>query len=106
MKKICILCEDSKIEEVRNKIDEVKNSLYPNNPIDKVRQDLKSFSIDFKHLSIPVSPTGELPATHWFCSTNVSDADYQNILDNQKWTIMEESTPSQFLEKHNLKIIL
>ena len=79
--RICILCEDSVIEEVRE--------------VGKV--------IGKNILHIPTSETGEFPATHWFCCLTTNS--YQRILDLRNHTIMEESAPKTFLEKYNLKVI-
>jgi hypothetical protein len=79
--KICILCEESKVQQVRQKM--------KNNNI----------------LKIPLSPTGEFPATHKMCVMRVSDERGRQILDLAELTIMEEIEPSDFLEKHNLKEI-
>ena len=80
--RICILCEDSLLEEVRLVSE--------------------SNGIGYKVLHIPVSLSGELPATHWFCCLTTNSS---KILSLKKLTIMEESGPKKFLEKHNLRVI-
>jgi hypothetical protein len=79
--RLCILCESSYIDDVRS--------------VGKVIGD--------KILHIPVSETGKLPATHWFCCLTTNS--YQKILDLKNHTIMEESGPKEFLMKYNLKVI-
>ena len=57
------------------------------------------------YLHIPVSETGKAPIMKWFCFMNTSDETYQKIIDINKYSIIEESGPKEFLEKWNLKII-
>ena len=58
------------------------------------------------HLIVPCSPTGEVPATHWYCYIKVTDETYQKMLDNQLHTIIEKDLlPSEFLADHGLKRI-
>lgn len=102
--KICILCEDANVVEARERSAGVlpKHERTPSPTIFGKSEEVDLVS---KHLSIPLSETGELPATHWFCFVNVSDATYQKMLESQKHTIIEEARPSEFLAKHNLKRI-
>jgi len=79
--RICILCEESKVEQVREK--------------------MKRDSI----LTIPCSESGELPATHRFCSMAVDGKKAQELLSKAEITTMEISAPKEFLTKWNLKII-
>lgn len=79
--RICILCEESKVLQVREK--------------------MKNDNI----LKIDLSPTGELPATHKFCTMAVSEEKAKRLIDSAELTIMELIEPKEFLEKHNLKII-
>ena len=88
--KVCILCEDSVVSEVR------KRSSY-------VLSTTNGF--DLIHMNIPLSPTGEMPPTHWFCFSNITPETYQKMLNNQKYSIIEESPPKTFLDKYNLKKI-
>jgi hypothetical protein len=102
--RLCILCEDLNVEEARK----TSASVLPKYELSKGLLELKKKkdSTDLlEHLKIPLSSTGELPATHWFCFINVSEETYQKMLDSQKYTIIEESVPSEFLEKYNLKKI-
>lgn len=81
--------------------------LAPNEFVEEVR-DVASKNLDIrgKILSIPVSENGTLPATHWFCSFNVSEKMRDKLLSLQNRTIMEISDPKLFLKRNNLKIIL
>jgi transcriptional/translational regulatory protein YebC/TACO1 len=81
MVNICILCEESKVQQVKDKLG--KDNI----------------------LKIEVSETGESPATHLFCSMVVSEEKAQRLLDKQELTIMELAKASDFLQKWNLKII-
>lgn len=82
--KICILCEDSKVETVRKTAEPImgKNTL-------KIR----------------TSSTGVEPATHWFCFLTVTQVGYDKLLSIKEHSIMEESSPKEFLEKWELRII-
>ena len=79
--RICILCEESKVEQVREKMS---------------RDNI---------LTIPCSESGELPATHRFCSMAVDGKKAQELLSKAEITTMEISAPKEFLTKWNLKII-
>lgn len=80
--RINILTEDSKVEQVREAW---------------VNKDI---------MKIPVSPTGEMPATHWFCTMAGEEAKMNAILAKQNLSIMESNIgPKEFLEKWNLKVI-
>ena len=97
--KVCILCEDSKVEIARDKA----TGVFPEK-IESLRAMLPANMVP-EHLSIPVSESGELPATHWFCFATISEETYQNMLARQEHTVIEESRPTAFLEKHGLKRI-
>ena len=80
--RINILTEDSKVEQVRDAW---------------VNKDV---------MKIPVSPTGELPATHWFCSMAGSEEKMNAIYAKKNLSIMELGIgPKEFLNKWGLKII-
>ena len=79
--RVCILCEESKVGQVREK--------------------MKRENI----LTIPCSESGEFPATHRFCSIATDEAGAQNLLAQAEITTMELSGPKEFLKKWNLKII-
>jgi hypothetical protein len=79
--RICILCEESKVSQAREK--------------------MKNDNI----LRIDLSPTGELPATHKLCVLAVTDEKARQMIDSAELTIIEAMNPKEFLEKHNLKKI-
>ena len=79
--RICILCESSKVEEARTK--EKNNNI----------------------LKIELSPTGEKPATHYFCTMVVNQEKADKLMAKKEFTIMEIAEPKDFLAQHNLKII-
>jgi hypothetical protein len=79
--RICILCEESKVQEVREKT--------------------KKENI----LHIALSPSGELPATHKLCVLAVTEEKAKQMMDSAELTIIEAMNPKEFLEKHNLKKI-
>ncbi len=80
--RICILCEDNKVEQVRIKM---KNKTL---------------------LTMGLSESGNLPATHWFCCLVVTQDRADKLLESAELTHMEISEPKEFLEKWNLKIIM
>jgi hypothetical protein len=79
--RICILCEESKVSQAREK--------------------MKNDNI----LKIDLSPTGELPATHKLCVLAVTEEKAKQMIDSAELTIIEAMNPSEFLEKHGLKKI-
>lgn len=79
--RICILCEESKVIQVREK--------------------MKNDNI----LNIDLSPTGELPSTHKLCVMSVTESKAESLISSAELTIIEAMNPSEFLEKHNLKKI-
>jgi hypothetical protein len=79
--RICILCEESKVSQAREK--------------------MKNDNI----LKIELSPTGELPATHKMCVLAVTEERAQEMINSAELTIIEAMNPKEFLEKHNLKKI-
>jgi hypothetical protein len=79
--RICILCEESKVLQVREK--------------------MKNDNI----LNIDLSSTGELPATHKMCVMAVPEYKAQQMISSAELTIIEVMNPKEFLEKHNLKKI-
>ncbi len=79
--RICIMCEDDKISQVR--------------------KNMKNKTI----LSIPLSQSGALPATHWFCCLATTQDIAEKLLASADLTTMEISEPKEFLEKWNLQII-
>ncbi len=79
--RVCILCEESKVEQVREKLKREKI------------------------LTIPCSESGELPATHRFCCLATDDAGARELVGKAEITTIEISGPKEFLAKWNLKII-
>lgn len=79
--RICILCEENKVSQVREK--------------------MKNGDI----LKMSLSPTGELPITHKFCVMSLSDEKAKKMMDSAELTIIEAIEPREFLEKHNLKLV-
>ena len=79
--RICILCEESKVIQIREK--------------------MKNDNI----LNIELSPTGELPATHKMCVLAVTEERAKQMIDSAELTIIEAMNPNEFLEKHGLKKI-
>ena len=79
--RVCILCEESKVEQVREKMGR-KNILIA-----------------------ACSENGEFPVTHRFCCIATDEKGAQELLDNAEITTMEISGPKEFLTKWNLKII-
>jgi hypothetical protein len=79
--RINILCEDAKVAQAREKFN--------------------SKTI----LTMPLSETGEKPATHWFCSMSVTQQKADELMAKKELTEMEISAPKEFLAKWNLKII-
>jgi len=103
--KLCIICDDANVTKARENSKDI---------FTKVEQDIHPLIRGFKdslseeskqHLSIPLSETGKQPATHWFCFCNVDDAGYQKLLSVQEHSIIEQSSPKEFLAKWNLQII-
>ena len=84
MKRVCVICEHASVTEARERA--------------------KSF-LHVDVLKIPVSKSGELPATHWFCHLQTTEEGYAKFLEMQQYTIIEEGGPKEFLSKRNLKII-
>jgi hypothetical protein len=102
--KLCILCEDSKVELAR---ENSKGVLVTTNKPVILHPGLQTYkeTLPKGHLSIPVSETGELPASHWFCFLNVDKVGYDKLLSVQEHSVIEEGSPKEFLSKWNLKII-
>lgn len=106
--RLCILCEDSKVELARENSKGILSSNQNENPTPLhpiISAYKETLPVEHQHLSIPVSPTGELPATHWFCFMNVDQVGYEKVLSVQEHSVIEEGAPKEFLSKWNLKII-
>jgi len=83
--RICIICEDKWVEEVR--------------------ESSKDIISGHNNLSIPLSPTGEFPATHWLCVCSVNEEIWKKFEERRKYTQMYQSLPSVLLEELKLKRI-
>jgi hypothetical protein len=79
--RICILCEERKVLQAREK--------------------MKNDNI----LKIDLSPTGELPVTHKLCVMAVPEEKAKQMIESAELTIIEAMNPKEFLTKHNLKKI-
>ena len=84
MKRLNILCEDSKVTVAREKAKAIMN------------EDV---------LIVPLSKKGKAPATHWFCSLNVTEDGCEKIMAIQEHSVIEEGSPKEFLKKWGLEII-
>jgi hypothetical protein len=102
--RLCILCEDSKVELARENSKVILTSIENKPTLHPILQTYKE-TLPKGHLSIPVSKTGELPVTHWFCFLNVDQKGYEQLLSIQEHSVIEEGSPKEFLSKWNLKII-
>lgn len=105
--RIYILCEDSKIELARensNKVFPIQENKEIHPKLAQIKENL-GLNSQTLHLRIPVSATGNLPVTHWFCFLNASEETYAKIMEIREYSTVEESGPKEFLEKWNLKII-
>lgn len=78
------------------------NILIEDSKVAQARQNMGYDNI----LKIPVSTTGQMPATHWFCTMAGEEEKMNSILAKQNLSIMESNIgPKEFLEKWNLKVI-
>lgn len=78
------------------------NILIEDSKVAQVRQNMENDNI----MKIPVSPTGQVPPTHWFCTMAGEEEKMKAILAKQNLSIMESNIgPKEFLEKWNLKVI-
>ena len=102
--RLCILCSDENITDARERAQIALPATQFQASFAQFKKN-KGETPLLDHLKIPLSETGELPATHWFCFINANEDMYQRILASQHNTIIEEAIPSEFLEKHNLKKI-
>ena len=102
--RLCILCKNENVVEARQR---AATALPKHEALIGAIELKKKFNPDFSidHLTIPLSETGELPATHWFCFIKTDEEAYQRMIASQMHTVIEEAVPSEFLEKHGLKRI-
>jgi len=80
--------------------------LATNENAEAAREKAKQIEIFQCHnaLKIPVSETGELPATHWFCTFRPEEDLKEKIMELQELTEIEMGKPKKFLESRNLKL--
>jgi hypothetical protein len=86
--RVCILATDENVETVRAT---AKNNVPQ--------------LADLPVLTIPVSATGEMPVTHWFCNFLVSEETYTKLQEIKVLSEMEVTSTNNFLKDRNLKII-
>jgi hypothetical protein len=83
--RITIVCEDKWIVEVREKSKYISKNHLP--------------------LTIPASPSGEFPVTHWICVSDFSLSGFKELIEIKKRTEIYTSSPKRVLRELNLKII-
>jgi hypothetical protein len=83
--KITIIIEDQYVEEAR----------------ERVKTTFKNIST----LKIPLSPTGQTPATHWMCSLDVTEEGFKKLTNLKKHSIMKNCAASVLLKEMDLKLI-
>jgi hypothetical protein len=108
MNKLCVLCEDENVVEARRRAVTTLPGYNNLSPITLEFKKARGIDIESgsNHLTVGCSPTGESPATHWFCFITVDNITHQKMLENQLYTTIEEGrVPSEFLEDHGLKRI-
>lgn len=87
MERVCILVSDEHLAEVRQTVRDAGVANYD-------------------VLNVPVSATGKMPATHWFCLAIVDDNQLNKLLSLKNHTEMETGIfPKKFLADRNLKNI-
>jgi hypothetical protein len=87
--RICILATNENVEAVRLSAKEKIPELAP-----------------FPLLTIPASPTGELPATHWYCSFLASQEMTDRLMAIKTLSEMEiTNNTKRILEEKGLKTI-
>lgn len=81
--------------------------LATNENVEAAREKAKQIEIFQCHdaLKIPVSETGEFPATHWFCTFRPEEDLKEKIMELQELTEIEMGKPKKFLESRNLKLV-
>lgn len=87
MKKLCVLCEDSKAKAFRNN---------------------GKFDLGIDIVKNPMSQSSFEPVTHWFSFLIVNDEGMSKVIaikDRLGYGIVEESTEKDFLKKYNLRYI-
>jgi hypothetical protein len=86
--RLCILATDENVEAVRT----------------TAKTNIPSLA-DLPVLTIPVSASGEMPATHWFCNFLVSKETHSKLMELKSLSEMEFASTSNFLKDRDLKII-
>ncbi len=84
--------------------------LVPSADVEKVRD--AALTVEFfaktnreKLMNIALSETGQEPATHYFCSANISQELYEKLSNMRKYSEMSTEDPKNFLKSKNLKVI-
>lgn len=96
-----ILCTDENIVEVRAAVDTV----CPPTDYSKYGKLFANLPTQSTNLSIPLSPSGSLPATHWYCLLNVDETVAAQVTSFSDKLIVEANEPKKFLEAHGLRQI-
>ena len=76
--------------------------------VEAVRSKAKAEGISFNNtlLTIPLSPTGIAPVTHWFCSFAATEEMKTKILDLQNLSEISFGSAREFLATKGLKYII
>ncbi len=86
-KVICILAEDAKVEQVRDKA----KTIWPN------------AAEKHQFLAIPLSSTGLLPVTHWLCTLTMTAERATELKSLQEFSVIEEISAKALMTRMNLK---
>lgn len=85
MKSICILCENSKLNQANALAKSITGS---------------------EILKTPLSEKGKEPATHWFTYLKTTEEGFEQISALQSLCIVEESNMKDFLQKQKLEEVV
>lgn len=77
----------------------------PNEHIEEVREKAKSLISSHLALNTPLSMSGELPATHWFCNCYLTDEGFRKLNELKNHSTIYVDKPKSVLRDINLKII-
>ncbi len=83
--RVTIVCEDRHVEEVRESSQALIRSK--------------------RNMRIPLSPTGQLPATHWMCVLHVNEEGREKLETLKKHSIIAKAPPKFLLSELGLKTI-
>lgn len=83
--RVSILCPDEYIEEVRSTARELISSHIA--------------------LTTPLSHTGDLPQTHWFCTCYLTDQGIKKFHELKKYTTIYTGNPKVILKELELRIV-